>query len=281
MSSTLHPRRLAKYVLMLLVTVFVVIYLVPVYWIAVTSFKPEARVLTWPPQLIPREVTLDNYRTAFEFKSIFWYMKNSAIISTSSVLLSLVVGCMASWSFAKMRWKKKGKENLLLWIMGLRIMPPIAVAIPIYMIFIRLKMIDTFVGMIIAYVFFSLPFVIWLSYGFFKELPNEIVEAAAIDGCGFSRLMLRVVVPLSQAGLITVFLLTFMISWNEFLFAVKLSAFRVRTLPVLISGFIIDRGLLWGQLCAVATITVIPVIAISVYIQRYIVAGLTMGAVKE
>jgi multiple sugar transport system permease protein len=262
-------------------TAFVVVYLVPVYWVVVTSFKPEARALTWPPQLIPEEFTLGNYRMAFEYRSIFWYMRNSIIISTCSVTISMVVGCMAAYSFAKLKWGPKSRRNLLLWIMGLRIMPPIAVAIPIYLIFIRLKLIDRFVGMIFAYVFISLPFVIWLSYGFFKELPNEIVEAASIDGCGFGRLMIRIVVPLAKPGLITVFLLTFMMAWNEFLFAIKLSAFKVRTLPVLISGFIIDRGLLWGQLCAVAAITVIPVVLISVFIQRYIVAGLTMGAIKE
>jgi multiple sugar transport system permease protein len=281
LSSVFRRRRLAQVVLILLITMFVVVYLVPVYWIVVTSFKPEGRALSWPPELIPRKISLENYRTAFEYKSVFWYMRNSLIISTCSVTISMVVGCMAAYSFAKFRWGKKSKQNLLLWIMGLRIMPPIAVAIPIYLIFIRLKLIDTFAGMIIAYVFISLPFVIWLSYGFFKELPNEIIEAANIDGCGFLRLMARIVVPLAKPGLITVFLLTFMMAWNEFLFAIKLSAFRVRTLPVLISGFIIDRGLLWGQLCAVAAITVIPVILISIFIQRYIVAGLTMGAIKE
>jgi multiple sugar transport system permease protein len=267
-------------VIVLLITAFIVVYLVPVYWIVVTSFKPEARALTWPPQFIPREITLDNYRVAFAFKSVFWYMKNSLIISTGSVLVSMVLGGMAAYSFAKMKWGRKGKQNLLLWIMGLKIMPPIAVAIPIYLIFIYLKLIDSFLGMIVAYIFFNLPFVIWLAYGYFKDLPTEIIEAANIDGCGFARLMARIVVPLSAPGLITVFLLTFMTSWNEFLFAVKLTAFKVRTLPVLISGFIIDRGLLWGQVCAVATITVIPVVLMSLFIQKYIVSGLTFGAIK-
>ena len=280
MSSTSSRKRLASLVIVILVTAFVLAYLVPVYWIVVTSFKPEAKSLTWPPQFIPHEVTLDNYKVAFQFKSVFWYMKNSLIISTGSVLVSLVFGCLAAYSLAKLPWGKKGKQNLLLWIMGLKIMPPIAVAIPIYLIFIALHLIDTYLGMIIAYIFFNLPFVIWLAYGYFKELPNEIIEAAGMDGCGFGRLMARIVVPLTAPGLITVFLLTFMTSWNEFLFAVKLSAFRVRTLPVLISGFIIDRGLLWGQVCAVATIAVIPVILMSLFIQRYIVAGLTFGAIK-
>ena len=280
MSSTSPRKRLANLVIVIVVTAFVLAYLVPVYWIVVTSFKPEAKSLTWPPQFIPKEVTLDNYRVAFEYKSVFWYMKNSLIISTGSVLVSLVFGCLASYSLAKMKWGANTRKNLLLWILGLRIMPPIAVAIPIYMIFIFLKLIDSYLGMIIAYIFFNLPFVIWLSYGYFKDFPNEIIEAAGIDGCSFPRLMGRIVVPLTAPGLITVFLLTFMTSWNEFLFAVKLSAFRVRTLPVLISGFIIDRGLLWGQVCAVATIAVIPVILMSLFIQRYIVAGLTFGAIK-
>ena len=255
-------------------------YLIPVYWIIVTSLKPETSVLTWPPQFFPKKIVLDNYRYAFEFKSIFWYMKNSLIISVGSVAISMVVGSLAAYSFSQMKWERKTKKNLLLWIVSLKIMPPIAVAIPLFLIFVSLKLIDTFQGVILAYIFFNLPFVIWLTYGFFKELPREIIEAALIDGCSLGRMFLKVVIPLTAPGLITVLLLTFMASWNEFLFAIKLTAFNTRTIPVLISGFIIDRGLLWGQLCAVGTISVIPVIIVALFIQRYIVSGLTFGAVK-
>jgi multiple sugar transport system permease protein len=223
---------------------------------------------------------LDNYKVAFELKSVFWYMQNSLIISIGSVTLSMIIGSMAAYSFAQMKWKRKTKKNLLLWIVSLKIMPPIAVAIPLFLIFVALRLIDTYIGMILAYIFFNLPFVIWLSYGFFKELPSEIVEAALIDGCSIVRMFIKVVIPLAAPGLITVLLLTFMTSWNEFLFAVKLTAFNTRTIPVLISGFIIDRGLLWGQLCAVGTISVIPVIIVALFIQKYIVSGLTFGAVK-
>ncbi len=259
---------------------FTVLYLIPVYWVIVTSFKPEMKALSWPPQFIPKKLVLDNYRAVFEFKSIFWYMKNSLIISIGSVFISMVVGSLAAYSFAQLKWKRKTKKNLLLWIVSLKIMPPIAIAIPIFFIFAALKLIDTYIGMIFAYIFFNLPFVIWLAYGFFKDLPKEIIEAALMDGCGIIKMFLKVVIPLTAPGLITVCLLTFMASWNEFLFAVKLTAFNTRTLPVLISGFIIDRGLLWGQLCAVATISVIPVIIVALFIQKYIVSGLTFGAVK-
>jgi multiple sugar transport system permease protein len=260
--------------------IFTVLFLIPVYWIVVTSFKPETRAMTWPPQFVPTKVVLDNYKVAFELKSIFWYMKNSVIISVGSVLVSMAVGGIAAYSFSQMKWRRKTKKNLLLWIVSLKIMPPIAVAIPLFLIFVSLKLVDTYAGVIYAYIFFNLPFVIWLLYGFFKELPREIVEAALIDGCSVIRMFTKVIVPLTAPGLITVLLLTFMTSWNEFLFAVKLTAFNTRTLPVLISGFIIDRGLLWGQLCAVGTITVIPVIIVALFIQKYIVAGLTFGAVK-
>jgi multiple sugar transport system permease protein len=260
--------------------IFTILFLIPVYWIAATSFKPETKAMTWPTQFVPTKVVLDNYRAAFEMKSIFWYMKNSVIISAGSVCVSMVVGGMAAYSFSQMKWPKETKKNLLLWIVSLKIVPPIAVAIPLFLIFVSLKLVDTYAGLIYAYIFFNLPFVIWLLYGFFKELPREIVEAALIDGCSVARMFAKVIVPLTAPGLITVLLLTFMTSWNEFLFAVKLTAFNTRTLPVLISGFIIDRGLLWGQLCAVGTITVIPVIVVALFIQKYIVAGLTFGAVK-
>ncbi len=275
-----HKKLLGNTIIKILIGAFTVLYLIPVYWVIVTSFKPETRAMTWPPQFIPSKVVLDNYRVAFEFKSVFWYMKNSLVISIGSVLVSMIVGALAAYSFAQLKWKRKTKKNLLLWIVSLKIMPPIAVAIPLFLIFVALKLIDRYIGVIIAYIFFNLPFVIWLSYGFFKELPKEIVEAALMDGCSIVRMFLKVVIPLTAPGLITVLLLTFMTSWNEFLFAIKLTAFNTRTLPVLISGFIIDRGLLWGQLCAVGTIAVIPVIIVAVFIQRYIVSGLTFGAVK-
>ncbi|HEB29404.1 MAG TPA: carbohydrate ABC transporter permease [Spirochaetes bacterium] len=281
MSDKAQKKRMAgNTAIKLSVGAFTVLYLIPVYWVIVTSFKPEMKALSWPPQFIPKKLVLDNYRAVFEFKSIFWYMKNSLIISIGSVFISMVVGSLAAYSFAQLKWKRKTKKNLLLWIVSLKIMPPIAIAIPIFFIFAALKLIDTYIGMIFAYIFFNLPFVIWLAYGFFKDLPKEIIEAALMDGCGIIKMFLKVVIPLTAPGLITVCLLTFMASWNEFLFAVKLTAFNTRTLPVLISGFIIDRGLLWGQLCAVATISVIPVIIVALFIQKYIVSGLTFGAVK-
>jgi len=281
LSSEVRKKRIiTNTVVKVLIVIFTVIYLVPVYWVIVTSFKPENKALSWPPQFIPSKVVIDNYKVAFEQKSIFWYMKNSLIISVGSVSVSMIVGGIAAYSFAQMRWRKKTKKNLLLWIVSLKIMPPIAIVIPLFLIFVSLKLIDTHIGVIYAYIFFNLPFVIWLAYGFFRELPSEILEAARIDGCGMIRMFVKVIIPLTAPGLITVLLLTFMTSWNEFLFAIKLTAFNTSTIPVLISGFIIDRGLLWGQLCAVGTISVIPVIIVALFIQKYIVSGLTFGAVK-
>jgi len=236
--------------------------------------------MSWPPNLSPTGLVLDNYRVVFEQKSIFWYIKNSLIASVTSVVIAMIVGSITAFSFAFMRWKAKTKSSLLIWIISLRIMPPIATAIPLFLIFAKLRMIDTFPALIIAYTFFNLSFVIWLVYGFFKELPREIVEAGLIDGCSFSKLFSRVVIPLTTPGIMTVALLTFIASWNEFLFGVKLTAFNTRTIPVLISGFMIDRGLLWGQISTVGLISIIPVIIVALFIQRYIVSGLTFGAIK-
>jgi multiple sugar transport system permease protein len=266
--------------LIFLVIIFVIIYLIPIYWMIITSLRPEAESLSWPPKLYPTNLVLDNYKIAFGQKSILFYIKNSMIIAVLSVLLSMVIGSLAAYSFARMKWKKHIKTNIILFVITLRIMPPIAVAIPLFLIFVNLRMIDTYQGVIIAYTFFNLPFVIWLTYGFFKDLPGEIVEAALIDGCGLGRLFFNIIIPLTRSGLVTVMLLTFMTSWNEFLFAIKLTSFKTRTIPVLISGFIVDRGLLWGQICAVGTISIIPVALIALFIQRYIVSGLTFGSVK-
>ncbi len=273
-------KQMVNTAIILIIAVFTILYLLPIYWMGITSFRPEAKSTSWPPNFSPTGLVMDNYRVVFEQKSIFWYIRNSLIASITSVIISLIIGCVTAFSFAFMRWKAKTKTSLLIWIISLRIMPPIAAAIPLFLIFARLRMIDTFPALILAYTFFNLSFVIWLVYGFFKELPREIVEAGLIDGCSYTKLFTRVVIPLTIPGIMTVTLLTFIASWNEFLFAVKLTAFNTRTIPVLISGFMIDRGLLWGQVSAVGLVSIIPVIIVALFIQRYIVSGLTFGAIK-
>ena len=136
-------KQMVNTAIILVIAVFTILYLLPIYWMGITSFRPEAKSMSWPPNFSPTGLVLDNYRVVFEQKSIFWYIRNSLIASIISVIFSLVIGCIAAFSFAFMRWKAKTKTSLLIWIISLRIMPPIAAAIPLFLIFARLRMIDT------------------------------------------------------------------------------------------------------------------------------------------
>ena len=281
MSETVfNPKRLINLLIVLSIVIFIVIYLTPIYWLVMTSFKPSDEMFSWPPKLVPSTLVTKHYADVFQNRSLFWYVKNSLIISISSVFLAMVIGCLAAYSFAKFSWSEKIRKNILLWIISLRIMPPIAISVPIYLIFVRFHLVDVYHGVILAYIFLNLPFITWLMYVFFRGVPSEIEEAAMIDGCSKIKLLLKITLPLTKPALVTVLLLTFITAWNEFLFAVKLTMFNTRTIPVLMSGFVIDRGLLWGQICAAATISLIPVIIIAFFVQRYIVAGLTFGAMR-
>jgi len=265
----------------IVIFIAVLIYLFPSYWTVITSFKLRNEIFNWPPIFIPQKISLSNYKEVFGGTSILWYAKNSLIFTSLSVIMSMIIGCLGAFSLAAYKWKRGVGKGFLMWIISLRMMPPIAIAIPIFLLLSKLGLIDTYIGLTVVYTFMNLPFIIWMMYIFFREIPNEISEAALIDGCSKMKILLKIFLPLSTPGLFTTLLLSSVLTWNEFLFATKLTSFNTRTLPVLISGFIGDRALYWGEMCAVGTIALVPMVIIAVLIQKYIIAGLTLGAVKQ
>jgi len=256
------------------------LYLFPNYWLITTSFRIENEMFAWPPVIVPTQFTLKHYQDVFQNRSLIEYFRNSFVIAVGSVTLSMVVGTLAAYSLARFKWPWNLDHHLAVWILSLRMMPPIAAALPIFLLWGRLKMIDTYHGLILAYTFVNLPFVIWMMRAFFKELPEEIEEAALIDGCSRLRVLWSNALPLVAPGLATTFLLAVLFSWNEFLFAVKLTSFNTATLPALISSFIIDRGLQWGSMSAAGTAALAPMILVALLVQRWIVSGLTLGSIK-
>ena len=275
-----RARLLRRGILVAIVLILIVIYLFPVYWMVSTSFKVEKDYFSWPPKWLPNPLTLEHYRVLFGPRNMLFYFRNSLIISVTSVALCLVSGSLASYALAKFRFQGNVGKNVAMWILSLRMMPPIAVAIPIFILFGKMHLIDTQLGLILAYVFFNLPFVVWMMYGFFAEIPPEVEEAGMVDGCGRFGVFWRIAVPLAAPGLAATAIFAMVMSWNEFLFASKLTAFNANTMPVLISSFITDRGLLWGEMSAAGTIASLPMVVMSLFVQRYLVRGLTLGAVK-
>ena len=257
------------------------ITIVPFYWLVTTSFKRQIDYLAYPPVIIPPTWTLEGYRVLFEQQDLGHFFANSVIITLTSTALAVFLGALAAYSLARARFPFKLNGILAFWMLLTRMYPAIATAIPYFLIMRDLRLLDTRPALILTYTAFNLPFVIWLLIGFFEELPAELERAAMIDGCNAWQRFWKIVLPISAPALVATAILSAILAWNEFLFAVMLTRVNAKTLPVVMSGFITDRGTQWDQMTALGVITVLPVLVFALVVQRYLVRGLTLGAVKE
>lgn len=268
---------LGKYLLLLLI-LFVTLF--PLYWMVITSFKTRLELTTYPPTLFPQNFILDNYRTAFS-SDIPRYMLNSVIIVSSATLISLVFGTLAGYSLARFPFTPAFKKNASFWILSTRMIPPIVTVIPIFLIFRDLRLLNTHQGLIILYTGFSLPFTTWMMRAFLRDIPVELEESAMVDGNTRIVAFIRIVLPLASPGLAATAVFSAILLWNEFLFALIISTTSASiTLPVGIAGFVSQFEVLWGEMSAVSTVAIIPIIIFTLLVQRYLVRGLTLGAVK-
>jgi multiple sugar transport system permease protein len=254
---------------------------VPFFWLVTTSFKRQVDYLAYPPQIIPPAWTLEGYRVLFEQQDLGHFFANSVIITVTSTALAVFLGALAAYSLARARFPFKLNGILAFWMLLTRMYPAIATAIPYFLIMRDLHLLDTRPALIVTYTAFNLPFVIWLLIGFYEELPIELERAAMIDGCGAWQRFWKIVLPISAPALVATAILSAVLAWNEFLFAVMLTRVNAKTLPVVMSGFITDKGTQWDQMTALGVITVLPVLVFALIVQRYLVRGLTLGAVKE
>lgn len=252
----------------------------PLYWLASSSFKQSQDYLAYPPIIFPKSFTLDSYIEVFTRDKIWTYLSNTFIITFVTTVITVIIGSMAAYAVVRGSIGKKARAFFGLWFLVQKMYPAIATAIPVYLVMRSLKLMDTELALIIMNTSFNLPLVIWLMMGFFEQVPYVIEESALLDGCGFARRFFSIVMPITKPGLIASAILTFVATWNEFLFAVILSIKNSKTLPVVIAGFITDRGLAWGPMSATALITLIPVVILVWLVQKDFVQGLAMGAVK-
>lgn len=248
----------------------------PPFWMILTSFKRGREVFSLPPKLIFTP-TFENYISILTRPDIFQVFTNTVIVSLISTLFTLIIGSMAAYSIARF---KTGGQPLLFGTLLFRVLPPIVIGLPFFIVFSRLKLIDTLQGLTIAYVAFLLPNTIWLMIPFFGDIPKEIEEAALVDGCSRFGAFLRVVLPLAQSGLVVTGIYNLLGSWNHFFYGLILTSFNARTLPVEASNFVGEYALQWGEVSAVGSLLIIPPILTAFFLQRYLVRGLTLGAVK-
>ena len=264
----------------IIVVISLIAILFPLYWLIANSLRTKTDYLANPPILFNAPVTFQNYQKILVENGIYKQFANTFVVAAVSTIIAVVFGSMAAYSTVRGRIAKKIRNFFGLWFMIQKMYPAIATAIPVYLVMRHLRLIDTRFALIIMNTSFNLPLVIWLMMGFFEQIPLELEESAKIDGANFVQRFFRIVFPVTTPGIIASAILAFVGAWNEFLFAVILSVNRSKTLPVVIAGFITDRGLEWGPMAATAVITLLPILVVVWALQKNIVQGLAMGAVK-
>ena len=250
----------------------------PLYWAVVSSFTPEDR-LFGAPALVPRDLVLTHYRSLFSERDFWTPIRNSLIVASTTTALSVVLGAVCAYAIARLRFP--GKALTLAFVLAVSMFPQIALVSPLYMLLRAAGLLNTYPGLVLPYLTFAMPLTIWLLVGFFRQLPGGLEEAAAMDGAGRLRVLGEIVLPLAWPGLATTAILTFLYSWNEFLFALSFTLGPERyTVPVAITLFRGQYQVQWGQILASAVVATLPVAAVVFVAQRRLIAGLTAGAVK-
>ena len=287
MSKTLRKvlSYVPTYVVWILATLFTV---VPVWWMIVVSARSRVELFN-APTLIINSFFTQNYTNVITDRTFQGYMVNSLIISTGNALLVTVLALLATYALS--RFKLSGSDNIFFWTITNRMAPPAAFLLPLFLMFTQVSNVrlgslnftlyDTHLGLIMLYCVFNLPFAIWLMKGIMDGIPIEMDEAAFVDGATTFGVIRRIILPLAAPGLAVTAILSWIFAWNEYLFAATLTSFRARTITTGLAEFVTVTGTNWGEMAAVATLTLIPSLIFIAFAQRYIVMGLTFGAVKD
>lgn len=274
--ATGHPwrKRLRNAAFYLLVIAILAPFLFVFYWMILSSFKSQVQNTAYPPVWFFRP-TLENYVRVFRENDIVGFARNSFIIAAGATALGLALGLPAAYSIARYR-----QQGLGLAILIARVQPGISFLIPLFVIFLKLKMIDRYPSLIITHLIVTLPIIVWMMISYFEDVPADLDDAARVDGCSPYGAFWRVALPLTRPGIVASGILAFIFSWNNFLFSLVLSSYRTKTLPVAVFNFMSYEEINWGGLTAAATLITLPVLLLVLAVQRHIVRGLTIGAVK-
>ncbi len=252
-------------------------FLFPIYWLITSSIKFDVDIFSLPPKILLFKPTLVNFRKVLTETNIPKLTFNSLVTASLNVVLSLSIGTIAAYGISRY---KVGGQKLLFWFLSLRMIPPIVVSIPLFLTAARFRLVDTRIILPMMYLLMNIPFAVWMMKSFIDEIPVSVEESAFLDGCSVFDVLRRIVLPMIKPGLVATGVFCFIFSWNEFLMAMIFTRIRATTLPIGISGFIAVEQIFWGPLTASATVAVLPPIILAWVFQRYMVRGLTFGAVK-
>jgi len=267
-------KEVLRYVILIALSIVVIF---PILWMCSTAFKTRVDIFAMPPVWLLKPV-MSNYYRVFVKDFFLRYYINSLIVSALAVSFALLVGIPCGYGLS--RFEFKHKEDLAFWILSTRMAPPVFVIIPFFILWRRLGLTDTYVGLAILYALLNLGLVVWLMRAFFDGIPKELEEVALLDGCSRLQALLKIVLPLCKPGLMAAGLFSFIMCWNEFLFALVLTSGNMRTAPVAVSGYITFRGINWGPMAAAGTLIILPVLIIALLGQKSLVRGFMQGAIR-
>lgn len=257
--------------------IIVLAEVIPFFWVILTSFKDKSEIFKIPPRLFFNP-TLSNYISTFVDGQYGGYLMNSLIIDLTAVAIGVVIGTFAAYAFS--RFEIYGAKHIFFYMLTTRMCPPIVIALPLFLMYSRLGLRDTRIGLVLIHTVINLALVTWLMKGFFDEIPTEIDQAAMLDGYGEWSIFWKFIFPIARPGIAVSAVFSAIFSWNEFLYALILTQSSAATLPVGIPQLITSRGIVWGQIAAVSVVMTIPIFIFTMFFQKYLVRGLTFGAVK-
>src|SRR5256712_4065761 len=279
MRTVSSTRRVMRWIGNGLLVVLLVWTLVPFYWMVATSLKKDKEIYGFEATLVPRQPTLANYTRLFATTPFVKYVRNSTIIAVSTTVLSLVFGCLGAYALARLRFP--GRRLIARGLVFTYLVPPALLFIPLFAVMSFLRLAGTHPALILAYLGFSVPFCTWLLMGYFRSVPLELEEAALVDGCTRLGSLVRVVLPMSLPALAVVAFFSFTQAWNEFLYAnVFVNSVEVRTITTGLTLFVVEDVFFWGPMMGASFLSALPPLVLYLIFQRWVVKGLTLGAVK-
>jgi len=276
MARMMSKRR--KITLSIVAWVVAILIFFPIFWTVLTSFKTEGEAVAIPPSLLFFDWTFENYAIVQSRSDYFSHFLNSVVISFGSTIVGLLVAVPAAWAMAFSPTKRT--KDVLMWMLSTKMLPPVGVLVPIYLIFRNTGLLDTRTGLVIVLMLINLPIMVWMLFTYFKEIPADILEAARMDGATLSKELVYVLVPMAVPGIASTLLLNIILAWNEAFWTLNLTAANAGPLTAFIASYSSPEGLFYAKLSAASTMAIAPILVLGWFSQKQLVRGLTFGAVK-
>ena len=257
-------------------TILTLLFLFPVYWLFIIAFKTPEEIFHSPPVWYPAHIQFGNFAVLFKDGDAVT-VGNSLFIAACSTVISMFFGTLGAYSLARFR---TGGENLAVWIISQRMVPPIAIVFPLFLLYVWFGWVDTYYGLILLYTSFNLPYVIWMMRGYIEDVPVDLEQSALVDGCTRWQVLFRVVFPMVRTGLFATAVFTFVFAWNDFIFALVMTRSAVTTYPVQVTHYFGAQSNFWAKIAAMSVLGTMPVFVAVAAAQKYLVRGISLGAVK-